>query len=97
MRARLVSITTLVVVGLVTGGAAAPVAAARAAGTQPSAVEAEVERTSTGFTISWAPSARVKAVRWGDDPDRVDEVLVASVPKGEHEVTVDDPSPGARP
>ena len=68
--------------------------------TRPAITEATVERTDTGqLTIAWKPTpgVRVKQVTWSNDPDDVDEVLVRSVPRGVHEVTVDDPSPGARP
>ena len=39
----------------------------------------------------------MKRVLWSNDPDHVTKVLVASVPRGEQTVTVDDPSPGKRP
>ena len=71
-----------------------------ASGARPAISEATVERTDAGqLTITWKPAAgvRVKQVTWSNDPDNVDEPLVRSVPRGAHEVTVDDPSPGQRP
>jgi protein-tyrosine phosphatase len=77
---------------------AAPVTASAAA--RPAVTSASVERTDTGqLKISWTTQkgVRVTSIRWGTTPERTNQTLVASVPKGEHEVVVDDPSPGSRP
>ena len=75
-----------------------PVIASAAAG--PAVTSASVERTDTGqLKISWTTrkGVRVTSIRWGTTPEKTDQTLVASVPKGENNVVVDDPSPGSRP
>jgi len=90
--------TVALLAAVATTVAVAPVAAATAA--RPAVTTASVERTDTGqLKISWTTpkGVQVTSIRWGTAPDGTDQTLVASVPKGEHEVVVDDPSPGARP
>jgi protein-tyrosine phosphatase len=93
------ALTTGIVVGglLVSGLVAAPTAGAARA---PAVTNAAVERTDSGqLEITWTTSKgqQVTKILSGTDPDHIDHVLVASVPKGDHAATVDDPSPGARP
>ncbi len=99
-RPRVVCLLALGIAGLLGTGSGVTAAAASSAPTARVEVgDATVERTPTGLVISWATSGngRVRAIRWGIDPRHIDEPLVASVPKGSDSVTVDDPSPGARP
>lgn len=88
-----------VLAAVLAGGAAPVVAGAAGGGSGLEITDATVERTDTGqYAISWttAPGARVTSVRAGAAPDAIDDVVVDTVAKGTTEVTVDDPSPGAR-